>query len=189
MLERELIAKFRAEGHRLANMTDGGEGAAGRKMSEHTKAVLLKSRSKIVFTEERRRRQAALMTGRYVSPETRELLRQQRLGKPRPAHVIERLASYHRGRPLSAKRRAEAIAQLREVSDRAAAWHRSEEGREWHRAHAIASFAKRQVHEKTCQNCSQPFQTKWEKTKFCCRRCADQVRWIRNRDARLRSNG
>lgn len=62
--EMRWIARFRKEGHRLLNLTDGGDGAHGTK-----------------WTEERRERMLKKMVGFNHSDETRALWSKQRRGK------------------------------------------------------------------------------------------------------------
>lgn len=73
--EIEYIARFRAEGHRLANLTDGGDGAVG-----------------FVHSEEERKRRAAFMTGRKPLEATRKLWSEQRKGR-RPTEETRRKLS------------------------------------------------------------------------------------------------
>jgi hypothetical protein len=51
-VERNWISKLRTEGVRLLNVTDGGEGTLGRKLSAKSIAKLSKSKSGVPFSEE-----------------------------------------------------------------------------------------------------------------------------------------
>ena len=68
-VERRWIARLRAEGCSLTNLTDGGEGTPGRKVSAETRAKV--SRSNMGNTTAR---------GCTRSAATRALLRAQKLG-------------------------------------------------------------------------------------------------------------
>lgn len=55
------------------------------------------------------------------------------------------------------------------------AWHKSEEGRRWHRKHAIeCNFGNGPLHDYSCQHCNKPYQSKLiaeNRTKFCSNAC------------------
>lgn len=57
-------------------------------------------------------------------------------------------------------------------------WHRSEEGKAWHRYHAAKiRFGNNIPHEETCQNCAKKYQTKKiGRNKFCSNNCRSQAR-------------
>lgn len=68
VLAREivLIALFREAGFNLTNITDGGDGVSGHKMSPETRA-----RMSALWTPERRAKQSAALKARYEDPEAR----------------------------------------------------------------------------------------------------------------------
>lgn len=83
-VERSWIASFRASGSRLTNLTDGGEGAPGRKWT-------VTSRAKIV----------AARTGKRHTPETRARISQSKRGRPLSATHRARIAAALHGRSWS----------------------------------------------------------------------------------------
>ena len=88
--ERYWISKFKAEGHRLTNATDGGEGTMGH-----------------VPTEQQRLNMS--ISGRKrppISDATKELIRASKIGKPRSAAIRAALAAFNKGRSFSVDHRA-----------------------------------------------------------------------------------
>lgn len=96
-LERKLIAKYRAEGAKLCNLTDGGEGPSGMKISEATRAQLSAMRQgklhwnygkhmadhvKQKLSEAHRRLNLKPMLGKRHSLEARLKMSNSRKGKP-----------------------------------------------------------------------------------------------------------
>ena len=65
---------------------------------------------------------------------------------------------------------------LREIQELAAEWHRSPEGKEWHRKHAEESIGKRTVKHCVCEFCGKEFEsTCTTPVRFCSHNCA--VKW------------
>ena len=50
-------------------------------------------------------------------------------------------------------------------------WHRSPEGRLWHKQHGIDTFAKRIIYTLNCYVCNNPYKTKITNSKFCSNNC------------------
>jgi hypothetical protein len=51
-------------------------------------------------------------------------------------------------------------------------WHKSAEGREWHKQHGVKAFQKRQPISMVCQVCNKPYETKkYANSKFCSNNC------------------
>ena len=65
--ERELIKKFRDQGVKLCNKTDGGEGALGLKHSEETKRKLSILKTGIKYSAEATAKKVAVLIGRKPS--------------------------------------------------------------------------------------------------------------------------
>lgn len=74
----------------------------------------------------------------------------------------------------------EQAARLREISRKAAEWHRSEEGRSWHREHAktVLKKARAAINKenwpelnKLCEVCNSPFITREIQKRICSRKC------------------
>lgn len=65
---------------------------------------------------------------------------------------------------------------LLEIRPLAAEWHRSEEGREWHRLHAIGKKEKNV--ECTCECCGSKFLSAYTDARFCSNKC--KAKWRRD---------
>ena len=63
---------------------------------------------------------------------------------------------------------------LDSIRDLAADWHRSEEGREWHRKHVAESIGKIEPRECTCIQCGKKFMAKNRNAKFCSGNCCQK---------------
>lgn len=99
----------------------------------------------------------------------------------------------HSGKAAHAKsdEQREHLARIRE---QAAEWHRSDEGRAWHREHAKNSIAKtdrkawydaQPLVEKTCEQCGAKFMGKIAKNVLCSNACISARRNRKMREAKL----
>ena len=71
---------------------------------------------------------------------------------------------------------------LERVADKAADWHASDEGREWHRQHASAGWEAKQPVQKACECCGQTYDTFFPtRSMFCGRACAQRYRYHQRR--------
>ena len=61
---------------------------------------------------------------------------------------------------------------LDEIRPLASEWHRSEEGREWHRQHGKESMENREVLTLVCRQCGKEFTAKHKYAKFCSHNCS-----------------
>jgi hypothetical protein len=86
-LERKWVSALRAAGHRLTNLTDGGQGAHGRKLSQSNKTAMLAAQ-------------------RPHSAEVLHRMRLAQLGKKQSPETIERRANRLRGRKHSEEARS-----------------------------------------------------------------------------------
>lgn len=78
--------------------------------------------------------------------------------------------------------------QLTEAAKKAVEWHRSEQGRAWHREHARKCMGARPKHRKTCEECGVEYETIWpHKSKFCNAGCKRRA-YKRRTNAGLRSD-
>ena len=82
------------------------------------------------------------------------------------------------GKEMSDERRERLRKNLLEnVSPKSKGWHRSEEGRAWHKKHweetGKALYAKRKF---KCQNCGKEFESSTATAKFCCNACKSAYR-------------
>jgi hypothetical protein len=68
------------------------------------------------------------------------------------------------------------MGHLEAIRGKAAEWHRSEEGREWHRKHARECAGKRVAVALICTVCGSPFKSKRPDAKFCGQKCRDRGR-------------
>jgi hypothetical protein len=67
-------------------------------------------------------------------------------------------------------------ANLERIRPLASEWHRSEEGRAWHREHGRKVMAVRSRVEKACEHCGQPFTTIHKgMARFCSGRCRQRA--------------
>lgn len=88
-----------------------------------------------------------------------------------PANLALRTAKGHHAehwtkeRSESQRRRAEAIRPL------TVAWHRSPEGRAWHRKHALESAKTPPSTQSTCAHCGEPFVSKRRSAAYCSNKC------------------
>lgn len=83
--------------------------------------------------------------------------------------------SLHSSKPENRKRSSEHCDRIRLLTKE---WHRSQEGREWHRLHAIrCNFGKNENKEMICENCGiNYFTTKLSNTRFCSNKCKSSSR-------------
>jgi hypothetical protein len=93
-LEMELISKYGRKDIRigiLRNMTDGGEGSAGRLATDEQKRKIKEARAKQTTTEETRVKMRQAHTGRVHSEETKQKMSQSALGKTKSLETIQRI--------------------------------------------------------------------------------------------------
>lgn len=87
--EMRLIASFRKAGSRLTNLSDGGEGAPGHKVSEETRKRISRAhkgvKERFPMSEEKRLLFARIRSERWANPENRK--RQSEKMKDRLARV------------------------------------------------------------------------------------------------------
>lgn len=111
--------------------------------------------------------------------------------KDKSNNCIENLELIHKSKHLSIHM---SEPERREFSKKIAdkhrpltkAWHASEEGREWHRQHAIShDFGNGPLHDYVCLVCDKPYQSKLvakDRSKFCSNTCKSQYRRDANFD-------
>lgn len=77
--------------------------------------------------------------------------------------------------------RAAAIQTLRDNSDKAAAWHRSPEGRAWHAVNGAQAWEKRQSIPAKCTVCGKDYETYFEsRSRFCSHACEQKESYKRH---------
>ena len=70
---------------------------------------------------------------------------------------------------------------LDEIRPLTVAWHKSAEGKEWHRKHGIEVMEKRPYIDKICACCGKGFQSKMSYAVYCSPKCYERVRSRRRR--------
>jgi hypothetical protein len=99
--EREIywIARLRAEGCELTNMTPGGDGiATGSHLSEETKIKMSQAHKGIRHTEEERKKISEAQKGRVFSKEEREKMGAPKIGRPLSEEHRKKLSIAGKGR-------------------------------------------------------------------------------------------
>lgn len=172
----ELERKMIAEHPDLANMTEGGEGASGRPISDKTRAAFDAARGR---TKTQKMREAASRNLKKVwatNPamrENAERMAESRRGVKRPPHVVAALVAAHKGKKQKGERLEQTRASQAIAQEAAKAWHSSDEGRKWHEEHGKKSWANREWVEVKCQECGRPFRTPYPtRAKWCDSSCA-----------------
>lgn len=100
-------------------------------------------------------------------------------------HVRQHMVAYHR----IPENRMRSVARLAAVRPLAAAWHRSVEGRAWHREHAHRVAASLESEQRTCVACGKEYAgTKnFAKRGFCSPACQSAARRASGVDDRARA--
>ncbi len=100
LLEMWLIAKFRHEGIFLCNMTDGGEGVTGRKMSAASRKKIADKATGRVHSEETREKLCRAWVGRVISDDTRERMSRAHKGKVKSPEHQRKITESLKGRKM-----------------------------------------------------------------------------------------
>jgi hypothetical protein len=170
-LEKVLIAKYRALGARLANQTDGGEGASGRPVSEKVRTAFDANRALPKTTAQRKASSKNLKALWETNPAMREnadAMAEKRRGIKRPAHVVAALVAAHKGKKQSGKRLEQTRASQQIAQEAAKAWHSSEEGKKWHEQHGKSTWANRDWKPCICKECGRTFASPYPtRAKYC----------------------
>jgi hypothetical protein len=82
--EVALIAAFRSMGFRLANLTDGGDGASGPRQKKVARRLGMR------LSEATKAKLREINTGRRATDETRQKMRAAMMGKPKPTEAVEK---------------------------------------------------------------------------------------------------
>lgn len=144
-------------------------------------------------------------TGYFLSTRKTDLGRQERLhayvwrkhnGKPEQGYQVHHIdgdknnneienlicvsgsihSNYHANQYAAGHKREMLDNLDRNARPKAAEWHRSEAGREWHRLHGIKTMENRKLLDFVCEQCGKPFQSKKAGSRFCCNACKSQWR-------------
>lgn len=67
-------------------------------------------------------------------------------------------------------------AHLTEIREKATEWHRSDEGRAWHREHGRKVWEGRERFDKPCEHCGSVFPAATRRARFCGRNCIAAAR-------------
>lgn len=112
LTEMKWIHILKERGHRLLNLTDGGEGIWGHRHSETTRAAISKAATGRVLSVETRRKMSESRKGKVPTEETRKKLSASNSGSSNAMfgtkHSMERRSSISKsllGRPYSATTR------------------------------------------------------------------------------------
>lgn len=176
-LERVLIAQHPG----LANMTEGGEGASGRPISDKVRKAFDDYRKSAPPPSEERCRIAGetMRKNWETNPamwENVAKMAEARRGVKRPPHVVEALRKAHKGKKLTGERLEKVRAALQLAQEAAKVWHSSEEGRKWHEEHGKSCWVNREWVERTCEECGRSFRTPYPtRKKTCDRSCWDKA--------------
>ena len=81
-------------------------------------------------------------------------------------------------RKIHACKSEKQLKHLEEIRDKAKEWHKSEEGRGWHREHAKESIGNAPQKEHTCIVCGKKFTTRFYNSRFCSRKCESHYRFL-----------
>ena len=100
-LERGLLKRLRLMGAELSNLTDGGEGVSGLRMSKAAKQKMREAKLGKQLSKEHREKLRIASTGKKLPLESREKVRQARLGKPLSKAHKEKLSAAKIGKPIS----------------------------------------------------------------------------------------
>ena len=96
--EKLLISCFRDMGYKLANLSDGGEGATGTKHSQETKDYLRKINLERVLTDEQKAKISAAGKRKRLSAEAKDKIRQKALGRKMSAEHRAIMSATHKGK-------------------------------------------------------------------------------------------
>jgi hypothetical protein len=102
-LERKWIAKYRADGHQLTNLTDGGYGHLGHHPRPESIRKRVESRRGWKMSNSQREALRIAAIGRVISAETRAKISASLTGRVMSAEAVEKSASKRRGRKMSAE--------------------------------------------------------------------------------------
>ena len=82
------------------------------------------------------------------------------------------------GKEVCRKHRKELLKHLDKIRDKASEWHKSEEGKEWHKEHVKNSLAKAWNfrEERVCEQCGESYVAKQPFQRFCSDLCANRAR-------------
>ena len=98
--ERLLIAEYRASGTRLVNMSDGGEGSSGMKMSDKAKQLIStanKGRKREPFSDATKAKMSASHFGKKQSPEAIAKTAATHTGMKRSPETLARMSAALKG--------------------------------------------------------------------------------------------
>ena len=107
--EKLLISCFRDMGHKLANMSDGGEGQSGyfhteesrkkisqkltgRPKTEEHKKKVIEARKNYIASEETKKKISKTKTGTKISEETKRKMRLAKLGKKHSPEALKKMS-------------------------------------------------------------------------------------------------
>lgn len=104
-LEKKAIRSFNTKSPNGYNLTDGGEGAFGRVISEHTRNKISKSLSGHAVSETTRHKLRIANIGRKQSVESIRKMVSTRIGVPRSEEVKAKIGASNKGKVMSLEQR------------------------------------------------------------------------------------
>lgn len=101
--EREMIAEYRASGLRIVNMTNGGEGPSGMKMSDEAKSLISaanKGRKREPFSDATKAKMSAGHIGLKQSPDAIAKTAAFHTGRKRKPETLDKMSKALKGKGL-----------------------------------------------------------------------------------------
>lgn len=105
-IEREMIAMWKGQGVKLANLTEGGQGTAGLVRSDENKRKISEAHKGRKHDPAVGRAHSERMRGRKQSPDVVERRASSLRGQKRTLEQREKIAASRRGKPFSEEHRA-----------------------------------------------------------------------------------
>lgn len=174
-LEKKLIMQHQ----NLANMTDGGEGASGRPISDKVRAVFDAHRGGPKSDAHKAACSVALKKCWETNPAMREnaaRMAETRRGVKRPPHVGEAVSKAKKGVKLEGEHLEKVRAAQLVAQEAAKAWHSSDDGRKWHEENGKAAWVGREWVGCKCQECGRSFGSPFpSRAKYCDQRCRNRA--------------
>lgn len=93
-VEKSLISLFKACGHVLCNMTDGGEGQSGLKPSEETRRKMSEANKGKKHSDDHKRKISEVMKGKKHSEEAKRKMSEVHKGKKRGKYLKKLKETY-----------------------------------------------------------------------------------------------
>lgn len=185
LAEIEAIDLFRRRGCSLVNVTDGGEGASGRKHTAEMRARLSAERKGKPLSRETRAAALAFHLGSSHSPEHREKIAAANRGKRRTPEQRQRMSERLKGRFVSAETRAKMSAAAKRTRNALGYKHTAEARANMSDAHKGKPSNRRGIRlsEAAKLHLSEMNKGKMQSPETCAKKRVSQLaRWARIRE-------